>query len=232
MSKDKTSEPLIIKGPKGEFDLSSPEGKSQLEEVLKKNAETQGRLAQKLDELERNSQAPVKKYELGGVDLNLEEAKQKAKELRDNGADESAIDSFWAEFSSRSVRSAQSGNEFEVLWADYKSARRDEFSKIGKFDEEVYKDFVKRNYLKRLDQEPNQFQFLDQLFEDKLRAVASVSQELEKEDPPVVGGSSQGSRDLKAGASKDSGSEDSYSMSDKFSDQEIEYYKKLGFKIR
>lgn len=231
MSKNNKSEPLIIKGPKGEFDLSTPEGVDQIQEVLRKNAETQGRLAQKLDELERNSRAPIKKYELSGADLNLEDAKQKAKELRDNGADESAIDNFWAEFSSRSVRSAQSGNEFEVLWADYKSARRDEFSKIGKFDEEVYKDFVKRNYLTRLDQEPNQFQFLDQLFEDKLRAVSSESDN-KPADPPSVGGSSQGIRDQKAQRSQGSEAGDSYSMSEKFSDEEIEYYKKLGFKIR
>lgn len=166
---------FIVRGPKGEFDTSTPEGKAQLEGYLRALSENAGRLAHENDNLKRSNS---RKYELVSGSIDLADAKKKAAQLRNDGASEEDIDNFWVEFNRQAVKQVAKGSEYDLFWADYKASRPDKFAKISKFDEDLRKKQIKELYLDRLQGEEDQFLFLDQLFEwDAQESSKSLSED-------------------------------------------------------
>lgn len=165
MSKENSeAKPMVVKGPNGEFDVSSDEGRAQLEGYLKALSVTTGKLAHQLDTVKKQT----KQYNLSSESADFEEAKKKAAELRDNGASDEQIDSFWVNFTGQVARQASKGNEFDLLWAEYKYNRSDLFANMSELDQQVYKDYVQNKHLGSLSAEEDQFSFLDTLFEGKM----------------------------------------------------------------
>lgn len=158
------AKPMVVKGPNGEFDVSSDEGRAQLEGYLKALSVTTGKLAHQLDTVKKQT----KQYNLSSGPADFEEAKKKAVELRDNGASDEQIDSFWVNFTGQVAKQASKGNEFDLLWTEYKYNRPDLFANMSELDQQVYKDYVQNKHLNSLSTEQDQFSFLDTLFEGKM----------------------------------------------------------------
>lgn len=176
--KEIETDSFVVKGPNGTFDVSDPNQKAQLEGFIKALSHNNGKLAHELDKEKRSSS---KRYDLVSGDVDLNEAKKKAAELRENGASEEVIDNFWIEFNKQAVKTASKGNQFDVFWTEYKHSRPGLFESMSALDQEVYKDYVKSKHLDRLQSEDDQFLFLDQLFEGKTRA-SKPDPEMEDDD--------------------------------------------------
>lgn len=224
--KDSKSSELIIKGPKGEFDVSSPEGRKQVEEVLYSLAQAQGKAAQEMDLMKRSQS---RKYDLSGIDgVDLKDAKNVAKKMREEGASEDDLDNFWAEYSVQTAKKAAKSNEFDVMWAEYSAYRPELFNNLSKLDQDLYKKHVHDSYKDRLQGEDNQFQFLDQVFEDKIRRAQEISNpqvdDLPDPAPYVEGGSHMSRPSRQMRSSQEETQEDRASV--------LETYRKLGFEIK
>ena len=177
---------FIIKGPNGEFDVSTAEGRAQAEGFMMGLSQAQGRLANENDVLKRSS---GRKYDLSGASSDVQEASKAAKKLREGGASDEDVDNFWAEYVKQSQSAALKGNQFDVLWVDYMSQRPELKNTMTEVDIDIYKDHIDRKYRSRLQDETDQFQFLDQIFEAKLRKAQPDVADLEEPVPYVAGGS-------------------------------------------
>lgn len=225
---NKKTQDIVIKGPKGEFDVSTAEGKAQLEGYLKALSETSGRLAQEKDVAQKERDALQRQYDLSSANVDITEAKKRAAEMRDQGASDQEMDGFWIEFNQQSVKQASKGNQFDLLWSDYKNQRPGVFNNMNTLEQDMYKNHVRQTYLNRLQAEQNQFQFLDQIFEDKIKNSSNVSTPQEPtQAPAVLGGSSQSAPQRPAEAPteapKDLGAWD---------EETIKLYESMGWKIK
>lgn len=188
---DTKQNPQIVKILNREFDVSTPEGKAQLQGFTEALAVTAGKNAQEKDEFQKKYESLSQQYSFASESVDYQEAKQKVAQMREEGVSEEQIDNYWLNFSQLSAKAASKGNDYDVFWAEYKGKRPELFSALTKIEQDMYKKHIKETYLSQLQNSDNPLAVMDQLFEDKVRSLNSARDVEDSEDkvPASLGGS-------------------------------------------
>lgn len=160
---------VVIAGRK--FNPQDPNVWDQVKQVFEPVAKSAGRFAQENDQLKREIKQS-RSYQLAGSSKDINEVIIATQKMAEDGDDVEKINQVWANFHKTSLKEAQNGNEFEIMWRDYLEARPEVRKSFrDKADEEVYKNTLKQNHLTSLDAAgTHQFDYLDQYFEGRIRA--------------------------------------------------------------
>lgn len=129
----------------------------------------QGRLAQQKDELEREV-APFRQYNLKQANADDVTIMREVDRLRQTGDDDSAWKLMF-EYTTQVRQSVQLDREFDKLLSDSPS-----FQQLDLADKDVYRDYIKRNYLNQLVESPHPLQLVESILSPKVAKKAPVAQ--------------------------------------------------------
>jgi hypothetical protein len=179
---EQEQKPEIVKILNREFDVSTPEGKAQLQGFTEALAVSAGKNAQEKDEFQKKYESLSQQYSFKSESVDFQEAKQKVAQMREEGVSEEQIDNYWLTFSQLSAKAASKGNDYDVFWAEYKGKRPELFASLTKMEQDMYKKHIQETYLNQLQTAENPLVFMDQLFEDKVRSL-NAKKPLEVSEP-------------------------------------------------
>jgi hypothetical protein len=144
--------------------------RASLEAFIEGLSFSQGRLAQQKDELEREL-APIRKYDLKKPTLDDVTVARRVEELRLNGQEDEAWKLMF-EYANQVRLDVQLEKEFDRLLRDSRA-----FGALDEIDKDIYRDYIKRNYLEQLYQSDNPLQLVETILAPKVSKKAPAKEE-------------------------------------------------------
>ena len=149
------------------FDISTAEGKRDLEIYLEAFSHMAGKHANELGSL-RQEVEPLRRYGIKRPSQDKVEIMKEVERLHEEGESKEAMRLMF-----NYVEQVEADNRARAeearLWSDYVTSRKELFDDL---DEQVYKDYIFRNYRGELEEAQDPFDLLDRILTPKMRKKA------------------------------------------------------------